>query len=658
MLTPAALLLASALTCLIGLWVGGAGNVRPLEDPGTIVRYGLPFARTLVNLSGGVLVGAMLMTVWALKGEGREARYGLDISAGAAAVLTVSSAITFVLSFLDMSNVDFSLANDFGLKLAQFATEIPLGQLWILMIVIGALTSVLCFAIQDRRWMLLPFILSIVALLPLAQQGHAQGASQHAQAVNSLFIHLAGASAWVGGLVTVMLLSRVLERNRLQIITERYSTIALFAFIGVAASGVVSAMLRVGTLDDLFGTGYGMLIIYKTLALIALGMFGAIHRTWIIPKISDSVKGMRSFGWFVVGEMLVMGVASGFAGALGRTQTPVPIEPPSETGGQVAPAEWLTGDPLPPEAVPSAFITEWKFDLLWMLVAFFGVVLYLVGVWRLHKRGDKWPIGRTVAWLLGLILLFYTTNGALNLYERYVFSIHMLGHMMLTMLIPLILVLGAPVTLMLRVLPKRKDGSWGGREWVLWAIHTPYSKVITHPIVAAVIFSGSLWMFYFTPMLEWAMRTHIGHQWMILHFLISGYLFCLTMIGIDPIPMRYGYPMRLVILFATMTSHAFFGVTIMSMTGMLVPEWFGAMGREWGWEPLLDQSNGGSIAWGIGELPTLALAVVVAIQWMKNDDKVQRREDRAADRSGEAELKAYNEMLRAQARRDEQLSRR
>src|SRR5699024_3766708 len=126
----------------------------------------------------------------------------------------------------------------------------------------------------------------------------------------------------------------------------------------------------------------------------------------------------------------------------------------------------------------------------------------------------------------------------------------------------------------------------------------------------------------------------------------------------DPIPMRYGYPMRLVILFATMTSHAFFGVTIMSMTGMLVPEWFGAMGREWGWEPLLDQSNGGSIAWGIGELPTLALAVVVAIQWMKNDDKVQRLEDRAADRSGEAELKAYNEMLRAQARRDEQLSRR
>src|SRR5699024_2483736 len=167
-LTPAALLLASALTCLIGLWVGGAGNVRPLEDPGTIVRYGLPFARTLVNLSGGVLVGAMLMTVWALKGEGSEARYGLDISAGAAAVLTVSSAITFVLSFLDMSNVDFSLANDFGLKLAQFATEIPLGQLWILMIVIGALTSVLCFAIQDRRWMLLPFILSTVALLPLA----------------------------------------------------------------------------------------------------------------------------------------------------------------------------------------------------------------------------------------------------------------------------------------------------------------------------------------------------------------------------------------------------------------------------------------------------------------------------------------------------------
>src|SRR5690606_12143020 len=185
------------------------------------------------------------------------------------------------------------------------------------------------------------------------------------------------------------------------------------------------------------------------------------------------------------------------------------------------------------------------------LVCGFGAMFYLAAVWRLHRRGDRWPIGRTIAWICGLALLFYTTNGALNAYEQYLFSVHMLAHMMLGMLIPLVLVLGAPITLALRTVAKRRDGSWGAREWILWAVQTPYSKIITHPAVAAVVFVGSLWVFYFTPMARWAASEHLGHQWMIVHFLIAGYLFCLTMIGIDPIPYRFPYPMRIVTLFAT-----------------------------------------------------------------------------------------------------------
>jgi putative copper resistance protein D len=210
----------------------------------------------------------------------------------------------------------------------------------------------------------------------------------------------------------------------------------------------------------------------------------------------------------------------------------------------------------------------------------------------------------------------------------------------------------APVTLALRAIEKRSDGSWGGREWIMWAVQTPYSKVITHPAVAAVIFAGSLWVFYFSPIFRWAMEDHLGHQWMIVHFLISGYLFALSMIGIDPVPYRFPYPMRIVTLFATMASHAFFGVTMMTGDALMLADWFGAMGRTWGATPLEDQNLGGGIAWGIGELPTLTLALIVAIQWAKNDEKVQKRKDRAADRSGDAELHAYNEMLAQQARRD------
>src|SRR5690606_21386030 len=124
----------------------------------------------------------------------------------------------------------------------------------------------------------------------------------------------------------------------------------------------------------------------------------------------------RAFLWFVLAEFAVMGVASGIAGALGRTATPAPQEPARDQGEGISPAEWLTGDPLPPELTVTGYFTEWKFDLAWVLVCAFGAVLYVAGALRLARRGDRWSIGRTTAWLLGLLMLFYTTNGALNAY--------------------------------------------------------------------------------------------------------------------------------------------------------------------------------------------------------------------------------------------------
>nr|WP_237467635.1 cytochrome c oxidase assembly protein [Leucobacter chromiireducens] len=603
------------------------------------------------------LIGSVVMAIWALASDRAEARTALDVAAGSAAMLTVASAATLLVTYVDLSGLPFSGDAAFGAGLAQFVTEIELGRLWLIELLLAAATTVMAFAIRDRRLTLLVLLAALTTTLPLALQGHAAGSSNHSQAVNSLLVHLIGAAVWLGGLLTLVFLARVVDRQRLSVLTARYSTLALFAFVGVAASGVVSGWMRVGNLDALFGTGYGQLLMWKTGALLALGVFGAVQRTRLIPRIADSVSGQRAFIWFVLAELAVMGLASGIAGALGRTATPVSFEPARDQGGDISPAEWLTGDPLPPELTPMSYLTEWKFDLAWVLVSVFGLALYLAGVIRLKRRGDSWPIGRTIAWALGLIGLFYTTNGALNAYEQYLFSVHMLAHMMLTMLIPLLLVLGAPMTLALRTIEKRTDGSWGGREWIMWAIQTPYSKVITHPAVAAVVFAGSLWVFYFTPIARWAASEHLGHQWMIIHFLIAGYLFSLSMIGVDPVPYRFPYPLRLVTLFATMASHAFFGVTIMTGDGLMLADWYGAMGRTWGATPIEDQAAGGGIAWGIGELPTLALALVVAVQWSRSDTKEQKRKDRAADRSGEAELHAYNEMLAAQAERDAKVKR-
>ena len=139
---------------------------------------------------------------------------------------------------------------------------------------------------------------------------------------------------------------------------------------------------------------------------------------------------------------------------------------------------------------------------------------------------------------------------------------------------------------------------------------------------------------------------------MTVHFLITGYLFVLSLVGIDPVPKRLPYPGRIVTLVAAAAVHAFFGVALMMMKGLMLAEWYGSMGRTWGPTPLEDQYIGAGIAWSVGEIPTLIVAIVVSIQWSRSDERSQRSRDRQADRAGDAELDEYNARLARLAERD------
>lgn len=183
------------------------------------------------------------------------------------------------------------------------------------------------------------------------------------------------------------------------------------------------------------------------------------------------------------------------------------------------------------------------------------------------------------------------------------------------------------------------------------AVHSPVGSLLANPIVAAVIFTSSLWAFYYTPIFRWAMVDHIGHQVMIVHFLITGYLFVQTLIGVDPLPYRAPYPLRLILLLATMAFHAFFGLSLMTGNALLLADWYGAMGRPWGVSALADQQVGGGIAWSIGEIPTITLAIIVAFMWARSDTKEAKRLDRKADRDGDSDLAQYNEMLSGLSKR-------
>jgi putative copper resistance protein D len=279
--------------------------------------------------------------------------------------------------------------------------------------------------------------------------------------------------------------------------------------------------------------------------------------------------------------------------------------------------------------------------------------LYVAGLVRLHRRGVRWPVGRTINWLVGWVIFIWATNGFLGVYGRVAFSWHMTLHMIEAMLIPIFLVLGAPITLALRTLKPRKDGTIGPRELILGVIHSRYVRVVGNPIFAGAFFFMSLVAFYWTNLFYLALTTHTGHVLMTVHFVLAGYFFAWVLIGVDPGPKKWGPALRLVVLFATISFHAFFGVAIIGGEAVLAPEFFNLIHLPWVPDPLADQRLGGSIAWAIGELPSLALAMIVALQWARSDRAETKRHDRQADRDGDAELAAYNARLAALARHDE-----
>lgn len=629
------LVLAGGLISLvIALLVSGATEPLPLADPGPIVHWSQPIAKLILNLSMATAVGTLVLSAFA--GNEAERERLRPLAAGSAALWLGAAAIYFVLTYLSASGSEISYGPLFSEGLWLFATQIELGSLLAWNLAFAFVLSLTTLAFSDHRMVAVNAAIALAGLYPLAESGHASSDAGHALAVNSLLMHLVGISVWVGGLVALFaMLAGGSERN--QVLVGRYSTLALLAFVMVGISGLTSGFIRLYSFADLLSP-FGQLLIAKVALLVLLGVFGARYR---ISLIANWSKSQVSF-WKLVGiELFIMGAAIGTGTALAATalpENPKEFVPPT-------PAEILTGDPLPPELTEVAWVTVWDVDILWLFICALGIFLYLFGVVRLRSRGDSWPIGRTVSWVMGMLVLLYVTNGATNAYQEYLFSVHMVGHMILSMLVPVLLVPGAPVTLLSRVQTARKDGSWGLREWVLWAVHTPYAWFISHPLFAGLNFALSLVLFYYTPLFRWATEEHLGHQWMLVHFLITGYLFVQSLIGVDPQPHRPGYPVKLMLLIGTMAFHAFFGLGLMNEKSLLLADWFGSMGRTWGDDPLTDQAVGGAFAWGVGEIPTIVITMIVVWQWSRSDDRERRRLDRASDRSGNKDLTDYNEML-------------
>ncbi|WP_435585964.1 cytochrome c oxidase assembly protein [Micromonospora aurantiaca (nom. illeg.)] len=657
LLPVAALVVSAGVGAALLRWGGGAvPQAAPgLPDPGPTTAWLLPAGRLGMQIGAVATIGLLLAVVVLSPRDdgGRLSAVGyrrLRAAAAAAALWVVASAVALC----------YTLADLFGLPASQvlsmraainFATTIPLGQALALSGALALAAAVIAATSLRPGGALTALLLAGAGVVPPVFTGHAAAASNHQLAVSGLLLHVLPVTVWAGGLLALAVTARGATAD-LAVAVRRFSPLALACLAAVGASGLLAAAVRLTSPADVLGTRYGQLLLVKIAALAAIAAAGLWHRRRAMPALAAGRR--QPFLRVAAVETLLFAAAIGTAVALSRTPAPI-------SASEEDPATALLGFPMPPPLSVDTLATAWLPEPLVIAAVLAAAGLYLAGVWRLHRRGDTWPPARTAVWLAGCAVIVVATSSGLARYGPVLLSVHMVQHLLLMMIAPILLVLAGPITLALRALPPSTDPRWPGpREWLQSLLHSRVSRTVTHPVVALTLYVASLYVLYFTGLYELAVRSHAAHLAMIGHFLGVGYLFFWVVIGIDPAPRRIPHPLKLVLVLISMALHAFLGVALMQSTALVAGDWWTALGRPWGPTPIEDQRAAGGVAWSFGELPAVLILGALMRQWIQADHREARRLDRAADRAEaegreDTELAAYNRMLAALAERDRQV---
>ena len=623
-----------------------------VPDPGVFTTAGLPALRSIGELLASVAVGAALFAAFFTPPQ-KDKTLDVDgyrmqqISSWANIAWAVAAALLIPLTLSDVSGRTFfqSLPPDQWLVAIN---QIDVASSWRWAAIIALVAGIGQRLTLSWRWSVIWLAVTALSLLPVAATGHASGSTAHDIATNSLIIHLFGAAFYIGGLVAVIAHTWV-GGTRVALALRRYSAVATVAIIALGLSGVINAIVRLHP-ADLFTSTYGLLVVCKALVLCLLALFGLAVRRRVINRIeskgANAPVDRATMLRIILTESVIMAGTIGLSVSLGRTPPPAPLYVPTRQ-------EALLGFELPgPFGFGTVFGT-WRFDLVLGLAAVILLGLYLWGLFSLRRRGDSWPAGRTAFWVSGCVILFLTTSSGMGMFMMADFASHMVGHMIISMLVPVLLALGGPFTLALRALPAAGRGNPPGpREWLVEFINSPISRFLTHPIVASVQFVAGFYIIYFGGFYETLASEHLGHMFMNVHFLISGYLFYWVIIGVDAAPRHFSPMYKLMVLLSSLPFHAFFGILLMNYPTVLAEGWYSGIGLPWIPDLLQSQRVGGGVAWAMGEIPLVIVMLALAWQWYQSDMREARRGERQADRDDDAELRAYNEMLAEMSRAD------
>ncbi|MCC3763974.1 bifunctional copper resistance protein CopD/cytochrome c oxidase assembly protein [Glycomyces sp. TRM65418] len=622
-LAVAAAVLAGLAAAVVALDLGGAVDVDALPGltaPDPAVTWAAGLLKYAYDLAMLAAVGCMVAAACFLPGrQGDRARLTaqswrwLRVGAAASALWAV---VALVRLPVEAANLNAVPLDRIGTQDVWFyVSEFEQGRALALAALLALAAAVLALRAFTIPGAVGAAALAVAATFPPVFTGHSASNGNHQIAVDGLLIHVVAAAFWAGGLFALFI-----ARKDPAVAARRYSRTALFAYAAVGGSGLIVFCANVA-LTDLWTTPYGRIALAKLAVLAAGGLLGWAHRRRALPAVAAGDR--RAFTRLAAAELALMAIAFGLAASL--SVTPPPAEELAD------PNTAVLGFPTPGPLSVASVALDWYPSILFCTAAIALVGAYVAGVVRLRRRGDAWPWYRTALWIAGWVALVVTTSSGLGKYGMVLFSAHMVQHMALNMLVPILLVLAAPVTLALRAL--RPDRAGGPREWLLAAVHSRWSRFVSKPLVALFIYLTSLYLMYFTGMFEWALRSHFGHLFMTAHFLAAGSLFFWVIIGPDPKPRPLSYPAKVLLYFVSIVFHAIFGLTLMLSTTLIAGDWYTQIAMPWAGDLLADQRAGGGIAWAFGEIPSLIIIGVLIAQWTRSEDREGRRLDRMAERA-------------------------
>ena len=518
----------------------------------------------------------------------------------------------------------------------SYLTQTNLGKSMFFQLIGLAIVTIALPLIKRVLPMIIVTAIALLSLIAPIFQSHAASNGSHSLAIGALVTHVVALSLWVGGLAGILFIPREERITALY----RFSTLAMWAAIAVVLSGVATAWTRLNNASA-WNTQYAYVVIAKVILTIALFAMGYANRKALASR--DEMR-LQELLRLISVEAMVMTAVVLMGSWLSQ------IQPPTGDTSNLTEAQLIAGMPTPPQPSIINVLKLYNPDALMIALLITAVALYIKGVSVLKSRGDSWPVGRTIAFASGIALIDFATSGGLGVYALFSFEYHMMAHMLLGMIAPIGLVLGAPITLALRTLPQgRNSEERGVRALALTALHSRYSVILTNPVTALALFDGSLFVLYFTDLFGNLMGNHAGHLLMNIHFILAGFLFFHVIIGIDPNPRKYPHIVRIVILFGAMSLHAFFSVALMSETTLIDGGYYGSLNTSWLPDLLLDQNRGGTIGWAMGEIPIILALIATFILWVRDDKRetvrIDRNEARLAAMGEPDELAQYNAYL-------------